>query len=110
MLERRALDHVVRLLCLGRGELRLGLSDVGARRDAGRVTVAGDLERAAVGDDRAAEQVALHVQRAQLHVVLCERRAREQLCRGEIARARLGRVAALLELAPQPAPEVDLPR
>ena len=52
VLELRALDAGVDGLRLGGLELRLGLSDVGARRDADRVLVARQLQRALIGVHR----------------------------------------------------------
>src|SRR6185436_18361435 len=109
VLELRALHAQVEALRARRVELRLGLHDVQARDDAGIVAVARHLQGLAIGVGGLVEQRFLRVERAQLEVVLRQRRLREQPRVDEVARARLRPGVARLDQAPDAAPQVGLP-
>jgi hypothetical protein len=71
-------------LGLGGLELRFGLSDVCPRRDANRILVTRQLQRALISVHGVVEQADLRVLHAQQKVVFGELRLRGQLCRFEV--------------------------
>ncbi len=109
VLELRARDPRVEHLRLRGLELRLGLRDIAAGDDAGRVLIARELQRPFVAGDRILEQSDLRVLHAQQQVALRQQRLRRQPRRGEVRRARLRARFARLDAAPHAAPQVDFP-
>ena len=109
MLELRALDADVDRLRLGGLELRLGLGHVRARGRAGRIFVAGDLERARIAVGRIFEQILELVLHAKLEIGGGKGGLRREARRGEVAGTRLSIRDIALDGAANAPPDVDVP-
>ena len=109
MLELRAGNANVNVLCLYAFVLGFGLSDVDVGGDSALEAHLGEVEVVQVGDDGVVEELLLGVEAAEFEVVQGEFGAEAELDVGEIGGAGLSIGARLLDGAADLSPEVRLP-